>query len=190
MLQNWEAFPKHPFSHHVVDKLVLSQKLFWHYRLPLAKGYNLSYETSYMKYQTPPQGQNTTEYANSWCTLSQTATRLSLCFLKDDTVASTFCNKIKLSWEQHNCWEWGEWTWWIQHHVLNICYSEFLSTVHEEVCSKEKIIRETAFKTQHILLYVCIFVSPMDILTSHFHLVFCHLVVNIQCTWLPLEPTL
>lgn len=107
MLQNWEAFPKHPFSHHVVDKLVLLQKLFWNYRLPLAKGYNLSYETSYIKYQTPPQGQNTTAYANSCCTLSQTVTRLSLCSIKDDTVTSTFF-VIKLSWEQPNCCEWGE----------------------------------------------------------------------------------
>lgn len=89
MLQNWAAFPKHPFSHHVVDKLVL-QEVFWHYRLPLEKGYSLSYETSYIKYQPPPQGQNTTEYVNSWCTFSQTATRLSLCSLKDDTVTFTF----------------------------------------------------------------------------------------------------
>lgn len=101
-----------------------------------------------------------------------------------------FCHKIKLSWEQHYCWEWGEWTWWIQHHLLNICYSALLPTVHEEICSMKIVIRETAFKTQHNSI-VC---RHFCITNWYFNIPVSFIILssssNIQYIWLPLEPSL
>lgn len=98
---------------------------------------------------------------------------------------------ILLPYDQHNCWEWEEWMWRIQHHLVNICHSALLLAVNKEECPIETIILKLHLKKSKILLYVCILVSLVDSLELQMQpLFFSHLVLNIQYMWLPLESTL